>query len=623
MPALTILNLNNAARDVDHIADIATATELTATDRLGNSKRTLAGFEQYLDDVIQTVTAGIGYQPPVAYTAGISLTMTTQTVEYLDEVYSPKIGDLPFVTSGVFETAKFRLIQGLAAADLALDTGADLSGFSHSVTYSSGTLGLKGRQLVSVKDAPINAACDGVTDDYATLISYINSVGGNVVLVFPADTTTMVSAALPFRTGNGYVCLDGYATIKAHASSTDNVVGEAHPAAPATRVILRNIIVDGNSANCAYNTHFSGGVYPDDAYQNGIRLNEVSFSLFDNVLVQNSVMNGWSVYNVSSDNEFRSIQARDIGKSTTPGGGAYSYNGIFVEFGCDRNVFHKPIVHTPRQAGIWETTNGADNYDNHYFYPLIISPGGDGFVFDCSSGTNTTHRPWVIGPKVLFCSGVGAVGVRIRASVGAAVVDPYIESPVVEQCTNGIIAQNSVTRLRLINPSVRLCSNNGIQLDAGSVDAIVVGGQSLGNSSFQYLNQGTRTICYGLVQGTSGEFSIDQKAVVTTDPRIELRAASGVAPQYSLNQSGIVNWTINNTATSGMFSIANGGLGDIVTITTAGAVTIGIAGGKVGFLGASAIVRPVVTGSRGGNAALASALVALNQLGLITNSSTA
>lgn len=43
----------------------------------------------------------------------------------------------------------------------------------------------------------------------------------------------------------------------------------------------------------------------------------------------------------------------------------------------------------------------------------------------------------------------------------------------------------------------------------------------------------------------------------------------------------------------------------------------------IGFLGAAAIVRPTVTGSRGGNAALASVLTALANLGLIVNSSSA
>jgi hypothetical protein len=47
------------------------------------------------------------------------------------------------------------------------------------------------------------------------------------------------------------------------------------------------------------------------------------------------------------------------------------------------------------------------------------------------------------------------------------------------------------------------------------------------------------------------------------------------------------------------------------------------AGPRVGFLGAAAVARPSVTGSRGGNAALASLLAALANLGLITDNTTA
>lgn len=51
-----------------------------------------------------------------------------------------------------------------------------------------------------------------------------------------------------------------------------------------------------------------------------------------------------------------------------------------------------------------------------------------------------------------------------------------------------------------------------------------------------------------------------------------------------------------------------------------GAITIGDTGATVGFLGAGAIARPNVTGSRGGNAALTSFLAAMDSLGLITDS---
>ena len=50
---------------------------------------------------------------------------------------------------------------------------------------------------------------------------------------------------------------------------------------------------------------------------------------------------------------------------------------------------------------------------------------------------------------------------------------------------------------------------------------------------------------------------------------------------------------------------------------------IDAAGNKLGFHGATAVARQTVTGSRGGNAALASLLTALANLGLITDGTTA
>lgn len=77
------------------------------------------------------VTAGLGslgYQPPVLYAAGLSMTVATQTVQYGSSTFAPLLGELPFTTSGLFETAKFRLIQGVAGTDLAAGTGGNLVG---------------------------------------------------------------------------------------------------------------------------------------------------------------------------------------------------------------------------------------------------------------------------------------------------------------------------------------------------------------------------------------------------------------------------------------------------------------------------------------------------------------
>lgn len=79
-----------------------------------------------------------------------------------------------------------------------------------------------------------------------------------------------------------------------------------------------------------------------------------------------------------------------------------------------------------------------------------------------------------------------------------------------------------------------------------------------------------------------------------------------------------------------LFPNAGGGVLDLNHLTSgANILRFGTDGSfrhmssKGGFFGASAVVKPTVTGSRGGNAALASALTALAGLGLVTDSTTA
>lgn len=105
MTQVTAAMLANAALDCDTIADVATSSNPTTTDRLGNVKQTLVGAIQAL-----------GYQPPVAYTNGLSMTLITQTVEYSGGIYAVNPSYLPFTTSGTFETAKFRLLSTTSSA---------------------------------------------------------------------------------------------------------------------------------------------------------------------------------------------------------------------------------------------------------------------------------------------------------------------------------------------------------------------------------------------------------------------------------------------------------------------------------------------------------------------------
>lgn len=130
--------------------EVVSGTSQYYTDRLGVNRRTVEGINASADVVL----GGLGYAPPVAYAAGIALTLTTQTVEYAGEVYAPKIANLPFTTTTwVSDSAKFRLIQGVSATDLAASGGSAMVGYLPPGTGAvATTVQSKLREWVSVTD---------------------------------------------------------------------------------------------------------------------------------------------------------------------------------------------------------------------------------------------------------------------------------------------------------------------------------------------------------------------------------------------------------------------------------------------------------------------------------------
>jgi lysophospholipase L1-like esterase len=126
---------------------VATAASAIAAVQV-QSSASIAAVQQAADVAMK----GLGYAVPVPYAAGISMTAATQTVTWNGATYAPVFGSLPFVTSGTFEAAKFRLIQGVAATDLAGANGAALVG------YGGTTAGSVLDTLTSSRNSTIAAA---------------------------------------------------------------------------------------------------------------------------------------------------------------------------------------------------------------------------------------------------------------------------------------------------------------------------------------------------------------------------------------------------------------------------------------------------------------------------------
>lgn len=203
---MTTYNTGNAlgssdARDLydnaENIDRFANGSANTYQDRLGITRKSLAGMNAAFDDFIESS----GYTVPVAYTSGIVLSAYNQLIEYNDEFYKLKAGQAPYTTTGTWGTDSAKLVavgdaalrQELAAGDGASKIGYQLTGgVVRDVAW-------KLVEFVSVKD--FGAVGDGVTDDTAAIqaaIDYAETIStafsrGAEVLFPPGEYVTNAS----------------------------------------------------------------------------------------------------------------------------------------------------------------------------------------------------------------------------------------------------------------------------------------------------------------------------------------------------------------------------------------------------------------------------------------------
>ncbi len=117
MTAISITDLNNAKTDVDHIASISTSLALTATDRLGNVKDTLAGAM---------------FKVSAFNSRGAWVTATAYAIKDLvSNAGTWYVCVVAHTSSAAFATdtaTKWRVYQGVTLADLSPSGGSALIG---------------------------------------------------------------------------------------------------------------------------------------------------------------------------------------------------------------------------------------------------------------------------------------------------------------------------------------------------------------------------------------------------------------------------------------------------------------------------------------------------------------
>lgn len=234
------------ALNIDNLDKFSNSTSPTFIDRLGISKRTLAGVDAEAEarmnandgteaaalavreslsttqrnnfqSAADLVLAGAGYAPPVAYTAGLSMTLPVQTVNYLGQTYAPILSALPFTTSGTFEAAKFRLIQGVAQIDLVAEAGGAMVGLpALGASDTPGTVTEEARR----KAVEVRLLGHAPTTQPAPRYSVLSTIAdGQISNAFPSVARYEGFDYVFYRAGVGHEGNDG--VIKVHKVNLD------------------------------------------------------------------------------------------------------------------------------------------------------------------------------------------------------------------------------------------------------------------------------------------------------------------------------------------------------------------------------------------------------------------
>jgi hypothetical protein len=395
MPAINIMDLNNAKTDVDHIAEIATSPALTATDRLANTKKTIAGVNadatarlNAIDSAalsqrttIQAsadlVIGGFGYAPPVAYAAGLSITTATQTVEFTSEVYAPRLSALPFVTGAVFDASKWRLIQGVTAADVdlvmtlrnkggvadyagtPLYDGADAARITatdntaafntlvnaaiaagHSaVKIPAGHWGIKTGNLAFSNFDKLRIFGDGIG---VTILDFIKEDATRVTGI---DETSSPNVIATFTTGNGIEFADMTITATTKAGVVNGTTGPANAAAVYFGAVW------GFNINNVKDVRFTR--------VRAEHFNHRGFSIYGTATERVTIMHCEGFYNVASG--FVISNAATVKVIS----GEFAYNGILGNPGTGYGITASVAVGKFLVKGVYAHHNYRKGVDSH------------------------------------------------------------------------------------------------------------------------------------------------------------------------------------------------------------------------------------------------------------------
>jgi hypothetical protein len=238
----------------------------------------------------------------------------------------------------------------------------------------------------------------------------------------------------------------------------------------------------------------------------------------------------------------------------------------------------------------------------------------------------------------LYGTDLSANGVAGNPSTGAIVIDANVddESGYAVISLNGVwmeanngcsLRVGNATGLMLALKDVFLTSNENVVgigvVNIGTIFSSNISNMTAGGvTDVVYIAAGRSTVVGGIINTLNDTSTRYRHINVTT---LALDLVDVFKGSYKQTQLSTINNRMGQSS-----AISGGGADDFeiyqpsgeIRLNVGGTNPLRLSGGTLGFYGTSPGVKPTITGSRGGNAALASLLTSLAGLGLITDSTT-